>query len=104
MTAEAQSLRPIGDKIVLRPEPKETKIGSIIIPDSAQKSAGYARVVALGPGMLTKHGRRWPMPDVRKGQRVVITAGLIEHGSKVKIDGVDHLVVRDDDILAVFDD
>ena len=93
-------LRPLGDRILVKPDaPPDRTRGGIIIPESAKKKTLTAVVVAMGPGMLTVRGDRWPMPDVEPGDRVHYPSEF--SGAKVLLDGVEHLMLRDTDILAV---
>lgn len=91
-------LVPLGDRIVLKrlDEEQEKTAGGIFLPDSAKEKPQEAQVVAVGPGKLDDKGKRIP-PDVKKGDRV-ITAKW--GGTEVKIDGVEYLIVNEDDILA----
>ncbi len=91
-------MRPIADRVVLkRIKEAETTKGGIIIPDSAKEKPTEAEVVAVGNGRLLKDGKLRPM-DVKVGDRVLIGK---YSGSEVKFDGIEHLIVREDDILAV---
>lgn len=93
----ATRLRPLGTRIIVRPDDPETRSkGGIIIPDTAKQKPATGTVVAMGPGMLMKTGGRWPMPDVSEGDKVIY---LKYAGTEMKIEGVVHLVVRDDDLI-----
>ena len=93
----------LGARILVRPDPIEDKIGLIFIPDNAKKPAATGVVAAMGPGMLCKDGTRWPMPDIKPGDRVVFTRDIREVQARVKIDGVEYLKMFDDDVLAVLE-
>jgi chaperonin GroES len=71
--------------------------GGIIIPDTAKEKPMDAEVVAVGDGKFDDNGKRVPM-SVKKGDRVLIGK---YSGTEVKIDGTDHVIVREDEILAV---
>jgi chaperonin GroES len=96
--------QPMGDRILVLPDPAPEKTpGGLYIPDRQKYAAGYGkcqsgRVVAMGPGMLTKRGDRWPMPDVRPGDRIFFMEGF---GQKIKLGEVEHIVLHDDDLIAV---
>jgi chaperonin GroES len=92
---------PLGARVFVRPDKPADRQGSIVIPDSAKKPAGTGVVVAFGPGMLMKNGRRWPMPDIKRGDRVVYNGR--NPYPVVKLDGEDLLGMHDDDVLAVVD-
>lgn len=92
------AVRPLADRVLLkRLEEKEEKQGGIIIPDTAKEKPQEAEVIAVGPGKTGKDGNKVPM-EVKKGDKVLISK---YGGTDVKIDGVEHTIVREDDILAV---
>ena len=93
------SVRPLGDRVLVLPiEQDEVKKGGIIIPDTAKEKPQEGKIVAVGPG---KHdeGKLVPM-NVKKGDRVLYSK---YGGTEIKIDGKDHLIMREDDILGVID-
>jgi chaperonin GroES len=91
------TFRPLGTRLLIRPDdPDERSKGGIIIPDAAKVRPAQGTIIATGPGMLMKTGGRWPMPG-KPGDKVVYSKFA---GQEVKLDGVLHLVVRDDDCLA----
>jgi len=93
-------IRPLQDRVLLKRLAEENKTkGGIIIPDSAKEKPVEAEVIAVGPGATTKDGKVRPMA-VKKGDRVLFAK---YSGSDVVIDGVDHLIMREDDILAILD-
>ena len=97
------SLRPIRNRVIIRPDPPKTHIGLIIIPNSVENKDPLQTgvVLAMGPGMPMKNGNRWPMPDIQIGQRVFYrTAGCV----KTKLDDVEHHVVYDEQLAAVVDE
>jgi chaperonin GroES len=83
--------------VVLRLEEKEKKTGGLIIPDTAKEKPMTAKVVAVGSGRMLDDGKRVPL-EVQKGAKVLIGKYA---GSEVKIDNVDYLVLREDDVLGI---
>jgi len=75
---------------------EEQKVGGIIIPDTAKEKPQEAKVVAVGPGRL-EEGKH-VAPEVKKGDKVLIGK---YSGTEVKINGDEHLIMREDDILAI---
>ena len=91
-------VRPLNDRILVkRLEEEETTKGGIIIPDSAKEKPAEGEVIAIGKGKLNDKGERIEM-DVKVGDRVLFSK---YGGTDVKFDRVDHLIMREDDILAV---
>ena len=92
------AIKPLSDRVVLkRVDAAETVKGGIIIPDTAKEKPMEAEVVAVGEGKINENGTRNPM-SVQAGQKVLIGK---YSGTEVKIDGVDHVIVREDEILAI---
>jgi chaperonin GroES len=93
-------IRPLHDRLVVkRIEEETTTKGGIIIPDTAKEKPISGQVLAVGNGKIQDDGSVRPM-DVKAGDRVLFGKYT---GTEVKIDGVDHLILREDDILAVVD-
>lgn len=93
-------IRPLHDRvIVLREEEEQKSTGGIIIPDTAKEKPQRGKVIAVGPGKFSKDGKRIPM-DVKAGDRVFFTK---YSGTDIKIDGVEHVFMREDDILSIVD-
>ena len=91
-------IKPLFDRVLLkRIEEKEVARGWIIIPDTAKEKPQEAEVVALGDGRLDDNGKRIPM-TVEAGNRVLIGKYT---GQDIKIDDVEHTIVREDEILAI---
>lgn len=92
-------IRPLNDKIILKPEPKkEVTTGGIVIPDSVKGGkASHATVVAVGPGAVLEDGTRAPI-DLSEGDRVVISK---ESGQEVEVEGEKFIVCFEADIIAV---
>ncbi len=97
-TATATKLRPLGDRVVIQPTPREemTKSG-IVLPDTAKEKPQEGKVISAGPGRLTDEGKREPM-DVKEGD-VVLYAKYA--GTEFKIEGEELLIVSQKDILAI---
>jgi chaperonin GroES len=92
------NIRPLHDRVIVkRIEEEETTKGGIIIPDSAKEKPAEGEVVAVGNGKLNDKGERIPL-EVKAGDRVLFSK---YGGTDVKLDGEDHLIMREDDILAV---
>ena len=91
-------LRPLGDRVVIkRVEQEEVTKGGIIIPDTAKEKPVEAEVIAVGPGKALKDGTLREV-EVKQGDRVLIGKWS---GTEIKIDGTEHVIVREEDILAV---
>ena len=91
-------LQPLNDRVlVTRIEEEQKTKGGIVIPDTAKEKPQEGKVVAVGPGKLDDTGKRIRL-DVKKGDRVLFGKYA---GNEIKIDGVDHLIMREDDILAI---
>ena len=94
------SFRPLSDRILVeRVEENEKTKGGIIIPDTAKEKPAEGKVVATGNGRMGEYGKLLPM-DVKVGDRVLFSK---YGGTEVKIDGVDYLIMRQDDVLGVVD-
>ena len=93
-------VRPLADRILVkRVEEEEVVKGGIIIPDTAKEKPQEGKVVAVGPGRRGEDGKRIPM-EVKKGNRILMGKYA---GTEVKIDGEEHLIMREDDVLAVIE-
>jgi chaperonin GroES len=91
-------LRPLNDRvIVVRIEQKEKTSGGIIIPDTAKEKPQEGKVIAVGPGKWDENGKRIPM-EVKKDDRILFGKYA---GNEINIDGMEHLIMREDDILAI---
>jgi chaperonin GroES len=91
-------IRPLSDRIlVLRIEEEGKTSGGIIIPDTAKEKPQEGKVVAVGPGKLDDDGKKIPL-EVKKEDRVLFGKYA---GTEIKIDGVEHLIMREDDILGI---
>lgn len=93
-------VRPLGDRILVkREDPQETVRGGIIIPDSAKEKPQEGKVVAVGAGKLDDNGKRQAL-ELKKGDRILMGK---YSGTEVKIDGEEHIIMREEDVLAVLD-
>jgi chaperonin GroES len=93
-------IRPLQDRIIVkRLESEEKTKGGIIIPDSAKEKPMEGKVIAVGKGKLNDNGER-VAPDV-KAKDIVLFSKYA--GTEVKIDGEEHLIMREDDILGVIE-
>jgi len=94
------NIRPLNDRVlVLRIEEEEKTSGGIIIPDTAKEKPQEGKVVAVGPGKLDDDGKRIPL-QVKKNDRVLFGK---YSGTDIKVDGVEHLIMREDDILGIIE-
>ncbi len=92
---------PLQDRIIIkRLEEEEKTKGGIIIPDAAKEKPQEGRVVAVGAGKMTEKGHR-VTPEVKVGDKILFGK---YSGTDIKIDGEDHLILREDDILAIIED
>jgi chaperonin GroES len=94
------TIRPLHDRVLVkRLESEEKTSGGLFIPDTAKEKPIEARVVAVGSGKVLEDGSV-RKPDLKAGDRVLFAK---YSGSEVKIDGEEHLIMREDDILAVLE-
>jgi chaperonin GroES len=93
-------VKPLGDRVLLkRIETQEQIRGGIIIPDTAKEKPQEAEVVSVGEGKLDDNGKRIPM-TVKAGDRVLIGK---YSGQDIKIDDVEHTIVREDEVLGIIE-
>jgi chaperonin GroES len=91
-------IRPLNDRVVvLRIEEEQKTTGGIIIPDTAKEKPQQGKVVAVGPGKFDENGERIPL-EVKEDDRILFGK---YSGTEVEIDGVEHLIMREDDILGI---
>ena len=94
------AFRPLGDRVLVRRVEEEEKTkGGIIIPDTAKEKPAEGEVIAVGSGKTDDKGKVRPL-TVKKGDRVLFGK---YSGTEVKIDGEEHLILREDDILGVIE-
>mgnify|MGYP001617875094 CR=1 FL=1 len=93
-------IRPLHDRLIVkRLEEEEKTKGGIIIPDSAKEKPIEGKVIAVGEGKLNKNGKKIPL-GVKKGDRILFARYA---GTEVKIDGEEHLMMREDEVLAIIE-
>ena len=93
-------IRPLQDRIIVkRIEEEEKTKGGIIIPDSAKEKPIEGEVISVGSGKVLENGTK-QVPEVKAGDRVLFGK---YSGTEVKIDGEEHLIMREDDILGVIE-
>lgn len=94
------SLKPLNDRVLVkRLESEERTAGGLYIPDTAKEKPSRGEVISAGPGKRTEDGKLIPM-TVKAGDLVLFNKYA---GTEVKLDGVEHLVMREDDILAIIE-
>ena len=93
-------VKPLNDRVlVLRIGEEEKTSGGIIIPDTAKEKPQEGKVVAVGPGKVNDEGKKIAL-DVKAGDKVLFGK---YSGTEIKIDGVEHLIMKEDDILAIIE-
>ncbi len=93
-------IRPLQDRILVkRVEAEEKTASGIIIPDNAKEKPMEGEVIAVGNGRILENGERTNL-DVKVGDRVLFSKYA---GSEVKVNGLEHLILREEDILGVID-
>ncbi|MEY3901594.1 MAG: hypothetical protein RL189_900 [Pseudomonadota bacterium] len=96
----AKSIRPLNDRILVqRLEAEQKTAGGILIPDNAKEKPAEGRVIAVGNGKTLENGTRRPL-EVKVGDRILFGKWS---GTEVKIDGTEHLLVKEDEVLAVLE-
>ena len=97
----AMKIRPLQDRIIVkRVEEEEKTKGGIIIPDTAKEKPIEGKVIAAGNGKVLEDGKVRPL-DIKAGDRVLFSKYA---GTEIKLDGVEHLIMREEDILGVIED
>ena len=91
-------IRPLHDRVIVkRVEEEEKTKGGIIIPDTAKEKPIEGKVTAVGAGKILENGTKQPM-EVKKGDKVLFGKYA---GTDITIDGEEHLIMREDDIIAI---
>ena len=91
------TLVPLGDRVVIKPTPKEeVSRGGIVLPDTAKEKPQEGEIIAVGSGKLTEDGKRLPM-DVAVGDKVIYSKYA---GTEFKLDDEEVVILRESDILA----
>ena len=93
-------VKPLHDRIIVRRLEEEGKTkGGIIIPDTAKEKPIEGKVIAVGTGKMKKDGTKLPL-EVKKGDRILFAK---YSGTEVKVDGEEHLIMKEEDVLAVME-
>ena len=93
-------IRPLHDRVIVKRESEEEKTkGGIIIPDTAKEKPVEGKVIAVGAGKLMDDGKKHPL-EVKKGDRVLFGKYA---GTDIQIEGEEHLIMREDDIIAIIE-
>jgi chaperonin GroES len=93
----ATKIKPLGDRVVIKPTPKEeVSKGGIVIPDTAKEKPQEGKIIAVGPGKLSEDGKRIAM-EVKVGDKVIYSKYA---GTEIKVDDEELIIVRESDILA----
>lgn len=91
-------LKPLADRVVIKPAPAEEKTkGGIILPDTAKEKPVIGEVVAVGPGKVGDDGKKI-LPEVKAGDKVLYGK---YSGTEVTVDGEEYLIMREADIFAI---
>jgi chaperonin GroES len=98
MAAVSVKLRPMGDRLVVKPLARETVTKSgIVLPDTAKEKPQEGEVLAVGPGKVLDNGKRSNM-EIKVGERVLFAKYA---GTEVKIDGEEYLILRESDVMGI---
>jgi len=93
-------IRPLNDRVLVeRVEEEQKTAGGIIIPDTAKEKPQEGKIIAAGPGKMGDDGKRTPL-NVKKGDKILFSKYA---GTEIKIDGVEHIFMKEDDILGVLE-
>ena len=93
-------VKPLHDRVIVKRLEEENKTkGGIIIPDSAKEKPAEGKIIAAGNGKILDDGKRQPL-EVKKGDRVLFGKYA---GTEIKMDGEEHLIMREDDIIAIIE-
>jgi chaperonin GroES len=93
-------IRPLQDRVIVkRIEEEEKTKGGIIIPDTAKEKPQEGKVIAVGKGKVTEEGKVIPL-DVKAGDRILFGK---YSGTEIKIEGEEHLIMREEDILGIIE-
>ena len=93
----AITMKPLADRVIVKPMESETMKGGIIIPDTAKEKPQQGKIVAVGPGKTNDAGERIK-PEVKKGD--IVLYGKYS-GTEVTVAGEDYLILRESDVLAI---
>ena len=93
-------IRPLNDRVlVVRVEEEQKTSGGIIIPDTAKEKPQEGKIIAAGPGKMDDDGKRTPL-NVKEGDKILFSKYA---GTEIKLDGVEHIFMKEDDILGILD-
>ena len=93
-------IKPLNDRVIVaRVAEEEKTVGGIIIPDTAKEKPQEGKIIAAGPGKRDEDGNRIPL-EVKAGDRILFGKYA---GTEIKIDGEEHIFMREDDILGILD-
>jgi chaperonin GroES len=93
-------IRPLHDRVIVkRINEEETTKGGIIIPDTAKEKPAEGKVVAVGDGKILENGKKQPL-EVKKGDKVLFGKYA---GTDINIESEEHLIMREEDIIAILD-
>ena len=97
----ATKIRPLHDRLIVKrlEDQEQRSAGGIIIPDTAKEKPQEGKVLAVGAGKRNEEGKRTPL-DVKVGDRVLFGK---YSGNDIKIDGEEHFILREEDVLAVLE-
>ncbi len=91
-------VRPLHDRVIVkRLEEQEKTKGGIIIPDTAKEKPIEGKIIAVGSGKVMENGKRIPL-QVKEGDRILFGKYA---GTDIKVEGEEHLIMREDDIIAI---
>lgn len=94
----SKKLTPIGDRVVIKPDPEEQKTRSgIVLPDTAKEKPSEGTVIAVGTGRILDNGTKVPV-EVKIGDKIIYSK---YGGTEVKIDGEEYIILAERDILAI---
>jgi chaperonin GroES len=100
MTTVSVKIRPLGDRVVVKPLSSETVTKSgIVLPDTAKEKPQEGEILAVGPGKVLDNGKRTTL-EVSVGQKVLFAKYA---GTEVKLDGEEYLIMRESDIMGIVD-
>jgi|TARA_B100000315_G_scaffold207635_1_gene202464 chaperonin GroES len=94
-------IRPLQDRVIVkRIDDEEITAGGIVIPDTAKEKPQEGKVVAVGKGRMGEDGKTILKLDVKKGDRILFGKYA---GNEIKLNGVEHVIMREEDILGVLE-
>ncbi|MGV8119136.1 MAG: co-chaperone GroES [Vulcanimicrobiota bacterium] len=98
MTTKTLNVKPLGDRVIIKPLPQEEKSkGGIILPDTAKEKPQQGEVVAIGSGRILDNGTKVHM-EVKVGEKVLYGK---YSGTEIKIEGEEYLIVKESEILGI---